>query len=194
MNLLAHAYLSGENTELLVGNLIGDFVKGKRYEHYSGDLKRGILLHRQIDNYTDAHPLVLESKKRLSQKYRHYSGVIVDLFYDYFLASQWDKFHQKGLKDFSLSVYQSIATLKDNIPSRAKEMFKYMERGDWLYSYQYTEGIDRALTGLSSRTKFESKMDEAVEELIKYEQEFKEEFNEFFPQIKKFTSDWLLNN
>ncbi|UII27093.1 ACP phosphodiesterase [Fulvivirga maritima] len=194
MNLLAHAYLSGDNTQILVGNLIGDFVKGKRYEQYEGDLQKGILLHRQIDEYTDTHPIVIQSKRRLSEKYRHYSGVIVDLFYDYFLASQWQKHHHTSLEQFSAQVYESLKTLSEHIPKKANEMFGYMERGNWLLNYREVKGIDSALTGLSHRTKFLSKMEQAADDLVASKEEFKEEFDEFFPQIKAFTEEWMRHN
>ena len=84
MNFLAHIYLSGEDTPLMIGNFIGDFVKGNEYKNFPADIQNGVLLHREIDSYTDSHEIVLESKKRLREKYRHYSGVITDIFYDHY--------------------------------------------------------------------------------------------------------------
>jgi len=95
MNFLAHAYLSGTDPKILIGNLIGDFVKGKQMDAYSEQLKNGIQLHREIDHYTDHHNVTLKSKKRLRSQFRHYSGVIVDMFYDHFLAFHWNKYPQK---------------------------------------------------------------------------------------------------
>jgi acyl carrier protein phosphodiesterase len=187
MNFLAHLYLSGDNPKLMVGNFIGDFVKGKsalaNFEH---EVIRGIELHRGIDAFTDKHPIVSESKNRLREKYRHYSGVIVDVFYDHFLAKNWNDYHRLPLLDFSLQAYKTIDGFNSILPDGVKQMLPYMKRGNWLLNYGYVEGIHRALTGMASRTTFVSKMEQASTELVTHYKDFEKEFQEFFPQLNAF--------
>src|SRR5688572_21249002 len=185
MNFLAHLYLSGDNPKLMVGNFIGDFVKGRRWlDQYEAEIVNGIHLHRAIDEFTDSHPIVTKSKNRLRPTYRHYSGVIVDVFYDHFLARYWNNYHVQPLADFANHAYQTIQVFDSVIPESVRHMLPYMIKGNWLVNYAETEGIQRALTGMSRRTPYVSKMDEAVNDLRKYYDEFKEEFEQFFPELK----------
>jgi acyl carrier protein phosphodiesterase len=193
MNFLAHIYLSGENTKLLMGNFIADFVKGKNaLELFDPDVQKGIYLHRTIDAFTDTHAVVHESKARLRPKYRHYAGVIVDVFYDHFLARNWNNYHHEPLADFSTRTYQIIQRHQSILPERVKAFFPYMVRGNWLLNYSQVEGIARALTGMSRRTPYESKMDEAVNELVQYYNQFNAEFELFFPDLKDHVKNFTL--
>ena len=186
MNFLAHAHLSGDNEKLLIGNFIADFVKGKAaLGRYEGEIRRGIMLHRAIDAFTDTHPTVALSKNRLRQKYRHYSGVIVDVFYDHFLAKNWHLFHDESLENFADKVYAIVDNHIDIVPARVQDFFPYMKRGNWLLSYRQPEGIGRALTGMSRRTPYDSKMDESLNDLIRYYDEFEDEFKKFFPLLQQ---------
>jgi acyl carrier protein phosphodiesterase len=186
MNFLAHAYLSGDSEKLLLGNFIADFVKGKNaLALFEGDVKNGIYLHRAIDAFTDTHPVVTQSKDRLRPKYRHYAGVIVDMFYDHFLALEWNHWHEQPLNVFSKNTYEIISSYQDILPEKVKAFFPYMVRGNWLASYARVEGIGRALTGMSRRTPYESRMDESVDELIRFREDFHQEFRQFFPELKR---------
>lgn len=186
MNFLAHAHLSGNNEKILIGNFIADFVKGKAaLNRYDGEIRSGIMLHRAIDAFTDTHPTVALSKDRLREKYRHYSGVIVDVFYDHFLAKNWPILHHEPLEEFARKVYAIIDDHIDIVPDKVQDFFPYMKRGNWLLSYRQVEGIGRALTGMSRRTPYESKMDESVNDLIKYYDEFEGEFKQFFPLLQE---------
>ncbi|XOV91476.1 MAG: ACP phosphodiesterase [Bacteroidota bacterium] len=191
MNFLAHIYLSGKNDEIIIGNFIGDFVKGNQFESFEDSIRQGIQLHREIDQYTDNHPVVLESKKRLWEKYHHYSPVIVDVYYDHFLSKYWSNYHQTPLKDFTGETYQMLEQNLTKIPERAKRMLTYMKQGDWLYNYQYIEGIRQALTGMSRRTSFKSRLELAHGDLEKNYESFKEEFELFFPQLIQHSKDFL---
>ncbi len=194
MNFLAHIYLSGNNKETTIGNFIGDFVKGKQTENYTDPIKNGILLHRHIDQFTDSHPVVLESKKRLRPTYRHYSPVITDVFYDHFLAVNWNSFSNEDLEEFTLDFYSFANQYKDIFPERAQRMFYYMEKDNWLFNYRLKEGIGRALTGMSRRTAYDSKMDQAQEDLEKDYDKYQEEFNEFFPDLISSCKSYLQEN
>ena len=195
MNFLAHLYLSGDDPEIMVGNFIGDFVRGRNlHEQFTPKIALGIELHRQIDEFTDSHLVVLESKKRLRAKYRHYAPVIVDVFYDHFLAVHWPTLHPKSLSDFATYAYLQLENHHPILPERVLQMMPYMIRGNWLVNYEKTEGIHRALTGMSRRTPYESKMDEAVHDLEKYYKEFDDEFSRFFPELKKMSVDFIYSN
>ena len=189
MNFLAHAFLARESEKLLVGNFIGDFVKGNQYEKYHPDIVEGILLHRKIDEFTDNHPVFKRSRKRIRDKYRHYSGVIIDLFYDHFLAKNWDDYANNPLEDFADQVYRTMQNHLDTIPTRAKNMLPSMIKYNWLVNYATLEGIDQSLKGVSRRTNHVSGMENASNELLLNYREFDRDFSEFFPEIMAFTED-----
>ncbi|UII29791.1 ACP phosphodiesterase [Fulvivirga ulvae] len=194
MNFLAHLYLSGNDEEIMVGNFIGDFVKGKAYEVYSINIQRGIMLHRHIDEYTDHHEIVSNSKKRLWNKYRHYAGVIVDMFYDHFLAANWSAFHQTPLADYAQYVYKLMLSHESRLPKGVRYMLPFMIDHNWLLSYANKDGIHNALSGMARRTTFTSRMDEAIADLDNHYDEFESEFQAFFPDLRAFVGEWLKNN
>lgn len=176
----------------MVGNFIGDFVKGSQLRHYSKGIQYGIQLHRSIDSFTDNHPVVLQSKVRLRPKFRHYAPVIVDVFYDHFLAKDWKHFSDVPLKTYTNKFYGMMKSYFNEIPQPVIHMLTFMERDDWLFNYQFVEGIDRALTGMSKRTTFDSKMEEASDALRKDYEEFSEEFHQFFPELKAHVRNFSL--
>ena len=195
MNFLAHAFLSGNDPDILTGNFIADFIKGKQaLQTLPSEIAKGVALHRMIDAFTDEHPVVKESKNRLRPKYRHYAAVIVDVFYDHFLARDWTTYHYQPLETFASRVYQTIETNQGVLPEGMRQMFPYMVRGDWLVGYSKVEGISRSLTGMSRRTTFDSKMDEATFDLIKHEKLFQYEFETFFPDLRDMCKTWLAAN
>jgi acyl carrier protein phosphodiesterase len=192
MNFLAHLYLSGDNPKVMAGNFMGDFVKGRALlEKLEPELVRGVELHRAIDHFTDHHPVVSQSKNRLRPVYRHYAGVIVDVFYDHYLARQWQNYHDTSLEDFAAHVYKTMQDLQHLLPEGLQQMLPYMIRGNWLVGYFHVEGIQRTLTGMSRRTTHESRMDEAVNDLRKYYKEFEQEFEEFFPDLQRHVQPFL---
>ncbi len=191
MNFLAHLYLSGTSEKIMVGNFIGDFVKGRNtLKTFDPEIARGIELHRAIDLYTDTHPIVAVSKQRLRPRYRHYAGVIVDVFYDHFLARNWSTYHPDALPDFAQRAYQVIKTYSPVLPDRVRYMLPYMVRDNWLVSYARKEGIGQALSGMARRTRFDSKLDEATAELYAYDEAFASEFAQFFPDLRKHCAPW----
>jgi acyl carrier protein phosphodiesterase len=186
MNFLAHLYLSGKDTNLMVGNFIGDFVKGRSaLEKFDQAIIKGIELHRAIDEFTDTHAVVTQSKNRLRPKYRHYSGVIVDVFYDHYLAKDWNTYSKEALSEFAQRSYNIIQQYDAILPLEVKRMLPYMISGNWLVNYSKTEGIHRALSGMASRTPYESKMNEAAKDLVLYYADFQKEFDIFFPELIK---------
>ncbi len=188
MNFLAHLYLSGASEPMAIGNFIGDFVKGNQFNRYPEEIKNGILFHREIDAFTDSHHEIREGRKRLWDSYRHYSGVIMDLFCDHFLAQQWPAYHAVPLELYAEQMYSLMDRNKNFLPAQAKNMLPYMREGNWLVSYRDIEGINRALTGLSRRTSFRSGMENAAKDLAADYKFFNEVFNSFFPDMIDFTS------
>lgn len=184
MNFLAHIYLSGNDTPLMIGNFIGDFVKGNNYKNFPMEIQNGILLHREIDSFTDSHEVVLESKKRLREKYRHYSGVITDIFYDHFLANNWSNYHHHELESFTHQFYDTMDVNRPHLPDNVNYMLYHMKRDNWLYHYSTLEGIGKALYGISRRTKFDSKMDESIKDLERDYEFYQDEFDRFFPDLE----------
>jgi len=168
----------------MVGNFIGDFVKGRNLMEQFGDgIAKGIALHREIDAFTDRHPVVLQSKTRLRPKYRHYAPVIVDVFYDHFLSRYWDHYHPQPLPDFAREAYLFLESQSDVLPEGVRHLLPHMKRGNWLLNYGNLQGIQRALSGLASRTRHESHMEESVQDLEESYDAFKTEFETFFPDL-----------
>ncbi|MEW4925610.1 acyl carrier protein phosphodiesterase [Algibacter sp. 2305UL17-15] len=196
MNYLAHIYLSGDNDLVTIGNFIADGVKGKSYKTYDKDVQIGILLHRHIDTFTDAHKTVRLSTKRLHSKYSHYSGVIVDILYDHFLAKNWSNYCDIPLNEYVDNFYNSLEDNFEILPARIQKMMPYMMADNWLLNYASIEGIRRVLEGMNRRTKNISGMNKAVNELEEFYAEFEGEFTAFFDELILFSKEKLkeLNN
>ena len=191
MNFLAHIYLSGENDLITIGNFIADGIKGKDYKKYPRDVQTGILLHREIDTYTDTHDTVRQSTRRLHDKYGHYSGVIVDILYDHFLAKNWIKYSSIPLDLYVQLFYDSLETHYDLLPIKIKQMIPFMVTNNWLLSYASVDGISRVLDGMNRRTKNRSGMNQAINELEAFYRQFENEFSEFFNELIIFSNKKL---
>ena len=191
MNFLAHIYLSGESDELKIGNFIGDFVKASDMENYSKTINQGIEMHWAIDEFTDQHLIVQKSKDRLRPKYGHYAGVIVDIYYDHYLARNWKNYHSQDLRIYVNNQYRMLESHISILPKKVVHMLPFMIQHDWLYNYQYFDGIERVMHGMANRSSFNSKMDESVLELKKYHREFEKEFEEFFVELQAFCEAFL---
>ncbi|MEP3836028.1 MAG: acyl carrier protein phosphodiesterase [Algibacter sp.] len=183
MNYLAHIYLSGDNDLITIGNFIADGIKGKQYKTYPKEIQIGILLHRHIDSYTDAHKTFRLSTKRLHEKYGHYSGVIVDILYDHFLAKNWNTYSDIPLDTYVESFYDALEENFDILPLRIQKMMPYLLADNWLLSYASIEGISKVLDGMNRRTKNRASMNEAVVELEAFYTEFETEFSDFFEEL-----------
>ena len=193
MNFLAHLYLSGENQEIMVGNFIADHVKGNAINNFSNKIQEGIRFHRAIDHFTDSHPLIGEAVVRLRPGYRKYSGVVMDMYCDHFLAANWPAWSDTELTTFTAGCYGVLMAHVDLLPERTRYMLHYMIKDDWLSAYAREEGISRALNGMSRRTTFTSNLDKAVETLKVDHAFYQDIFNRFFPQLILFSKDYLEN-
>ena len=195
MNFLAHIYLSGSNPKIMVGNFIGDFVKGRNLmEQFEPDIAKGVELHRAIDDFTDHHAVVHQSKVKLRPKYRHFAPVIIDIFYDHFLARYWSDFSTVTLDQFTQDSYDKIRQQWDILPGGVKRMLPHMIKDNWLLHYAEIDGIARVLNGMTRRSRFDSKMDESVHELREFYNEFKAEFLLFFPELRAHASQFIGKN
>jgi acyl carrier protein phosphodiesterase len=184
MNFLAHLYLSGDNDLLKIGNFMADGIHGKNFETFPMDIQKGIILHREIDTFTDAHPIFRQSTKRLHANYHHYSGIIVDIFYDHFLAKNWSRYSEEPLADFTERFYQSLREHYDFLTEKTQKMLPYMIDQNWLMSYQTIEGIENVLVKMDNRMKRNANMRFSVTELSLFYSEFEQEFTAFFKEIR----------
>jgi acyl carrier protein phosphodiesterase len=191
MNFLAHLYLSGNRPEVLVGNFIADSVTSQMRPDFSSGIQKGVLLHQAIDAYTDRHPLVEQSKARLRPRYHKYSGVIVDIFYDHFLASQWSDYSSVSLRDYADNIYLILNRNLHLFPERPKKFYSYMQKKDALFLYSGIPGIQMVMQGMSQRSRFASGMETCTEELVAHYAAFNTEFREFFPQLMQMSESFL---
>lgn len=183
MNFLAHLYLSGDNDLMKIGNFMADGIHGKNFDTFPMEIQKGIILHRSIDTFTDAHPIFRQSTKRLHANYHHYSGIIVDIFYDHFLAKNWSNYSDEKLEDFAERFYQSLRDNHDSLTLKTQKMMPYMINHDWLSSYQNIESIESVLVKMDNRMKRDSNMRLSVAELRTYYTEFETEFTAFFKEL-----------
>jgi len=186
MNYLAHLYLSGSNPNLIIGNFIADSVKGKQIENFSEEIIKGIKLHRQIDMFTDSHPVLERGKEALRPKFRKYAGVVMDVFGDHFLAKNWHDYSKTDLREYSEHMYSFLHKHKELFPEKARYTLHYMSMQDWLTNYRHIEGVKRALSGLSRRTTFASGMENAHKELERHYLFYQTIFHEFLPDLIRF--------
>lgn len=187
MNFLAHLFLSFDDEDVAIGNFVADSVKGEGLPQHSARIKTGIALHREIDYFTDHHPVVAQSKAKLWDKYRHYSAVLVDIFYDHYLSRTWSEWHEEDVAHFAQRHYEMFNNRHSELPEQVQHMLPYMIEYDWLTNYQYLEGMQRVLNGMSRRASFQSKMEEAVQDLRTFDSEFEAEFRVFFPELILFS-------
>lgn len=192
MNFLAHIYLSNSNELLTIGNFAADGVRGRNYKHFPEAMQAGIKLHREIDTFTDAHQIVRQSTKRLHKNYGHYSGVIVDIFYDHFLAKNWSKYSDIPLAEYIDTFYKSLIKNKAHLPERFKVLTPLMIKNNWLLSYATIDGIQLVLDGMNKRTNGLSKMNEATKELKTHYTAFENDFTAFFNELIEFSNNQLL--
>ena len=186
MNFLAHIYLSGDDTEIKIGNFIADSVKGKQFIHYPKGIQKGIILHRAIDTFTDTHPTVRKSVRRLFPVYSHYSTVIIDILYDHFLAANWSDYSTTPLDVYVADFYTLLKENIDILPLPIRQFLPIMINQNWLLKYSTVQGIGEILTQMNHRTGNKSRMNLAVKELEIYYSQFGEEFKSFFEDMENF--------
>jgi acyl carrier protein phosphodiesterase len=192
VNYLAHAYLSFGNPDILLGNMISDFVKGKKKFDYPARIQAGIMLHRKIDAYTDEHPATRQAKELLKTAAGAYAGSFVDIIYDHFLALDGYEFEEGYLAEFTRKTYQQIEMQEKWIPEKFVSFFFYMRTQDWLFNYQFTEGIHRSFEGLCRRAKYIDDAEPVFEAFLRNYEGLKNAYELFFPHLKTYAYHELL--
>jgi acyl carrier protein phosphodiesterase len=191
MNYLAHAYLSFNRPGILVGNMISDYVKGKKKYNYPGQIQQGIAVHREIDRFTDAHPATKEAKEIFRPAYRLYAGSLMDVIYDHFLALDENEFTDDSLKAFTNRTYAMLDQFTDHFPEQFSRMYPYMRSQDWLYNYRYRLGIEKSLAGVVRRAKYLEESDTAYILFNEHYDRLKNLYQLFFPELKSMTVNFL---
>jgi acyl carrier protein phosphodiesterase len=189
MNFLAHVYLSGDNDEIKVGNFIADWIKGSDFKKYSPGIQKGILLHRSIDSFTDNHPTCRKSKSRLAVNYGKYAGIIIDIFYDHFLANMWDSFSKVPLPQYAQNLYLLLGEKAHVFPADIREFIPAFSRRRWLESYATIEGIEKVLAGMSRQTSLPNQTTAAIQILRDSYADFTTEFLDYFPQLVAYVEE-----
>lgn len=183
MNFLAHFHLSGQHELLSIGNFIGDFIKGIKVNELHPEIQKGIELHRFIDEYTDAHPVVKEVNQLLYADYSKFAPVVSDVFFDYFLAINFNKFSDQKLKPYTQEVYARIDKYHQYLTPRAAGFYAYVLQKDIFYNYGNKWGMQHVFNGLSHRTRFKSNLSNAVATLSEKEHELNQMFLSFYPDL-----------
>ncbi len=192
MNYLAHAYLSGTDGDFLIGNFIADHVKGSAIHRFPEKVRQGILLHRMIDSFTDSHPVVEECKAALRPRFRKYAPVITDIYFDHFLARDWERYHHEELPVYARGCYTHLRLNEQLLPERTVFMLGYMEKQDWLTGYATTQGIGMALKGMARRARFESGMEHAQGFLEENYKLFDSGFERYFPDLQRHVESQII--
>lgn len=194
MNWLAHVLLSEPDIEFRLGNLLADLVKGKDRQGMSSAFLRGTQCHQAIDLFTDYHPVVDRSKSRISDEYGRFAGILVDVFYDHFLACHWDRYSPVPLEVFTTRLYSDIRANPIKLPEEARRSVERMIADDRLGSYRLFEGIEASLhrisTRLTERLGRPFALERAVKELTANRDDFARDFEEFFPELQSHVTKW----
>lgn len=193
MNFLAHIYLSQDNDFIKIGNFMADTIRGSKYDYLPQEVQKGIILHRAIDTFTDAHPIFRKSTKRLHENYHHYSGVIIDVFYDHFLAKNWVIYSDQPLAEYTSHFYEIMQANYAILTPKTQQLLPYMIAQNWLVSYATIEGIEIILSQMERRIKNDSKLSLSVNELKLYYHEFEEEFTSFFAALRNYSDQKLIS-
>lgn len=191
MNYLAHLYLSGHDSGVLVGNFIGDYVKGRQFMRYSGSTQTGILLHRHIDTFTDAHPVFRESSALFKDGYKRYAGVVADIIYDHLLAVNWANYSDTDLKSFVSHSHRVLMRNYFGLPGQVKQFLPFLIKSRRLENYQYLTGIEKTLNIMSSHSSLPDKTFFAMSQLQKHHDELQQQFAAFMPEIMVSAKSFL---
>lgn len=197
MNYLAHLYLAEDSDESILGNLLGDFVKGRLGDQYSPGIIKGIKTHRKVDAYTDKHPKFLECKLLLHPQRRRFAGIIVDLGFDHFLAKNWSQYSKIELSEFTSRVYDILLKHEKDLPEKLRQRIPYMIGDDWLGSYKNIDTIELALNAISRRlgNRFERAriIKGGIDDIKANYDELEHNFSEFFPELIAFVKEYRTN-
>lgn len=194
MNFLAHLFLSEDSPEARIGNLMGDFVKSNALGPFPLPMQRGVILHQKIDTFTDTHPVFLRSRQRISLERRRYASILIDIFYDHFLAVYWSQYASLPLPEFAQSIYAALRVYDDILPNSLRYTAAAMMRNDWLMSYRDLSGIQQALARVSRQLRRPNDLALAVSELEGHYQPLEDDFRAFFPDLIAYVNVQIAQN
>ena len=190
MNFLAHALLAGDAPALVVGGVVGDWIKGPLPGRLPADLARGVALHRAIDSHAEAHPAFRQSRARMSAARRRYAGVLVDIFYDHLLAADWAALHHQPFADYRHGAYRQIAARSAELPDHSRVPLKMMAEQDWFLSYARVEGIADVLARMSRRARRPNPLAGGEAEFLADAEGFRADFHAWLVDARVFAQEW----
>lgn len=191
MNFLAHAHLSGNNRDVLLGNFIADAIKGKNFKHFENEVQKGILLHRKIDVFTDTHPVFKRTLERVRGKFGKFGGVVVDIYYDHYLAANWEQYSATSLTKYANEVYGILRDSYSILPERTQRLLPFLVTQNWLVNYATLGGLNLVFQGMDRRTGYRSRMSNATKVLSEIYPEVAADFHEFYPLVSAFAENEL---
>lgn len=183
VNYLAHIYLSGDSEQTILGNFIGDFVKGNRHQHYPDQVAFGIILHRHIDSFTDQHEATKECIRMLRPGYGKFAGIVADIFFDHFLAHNWKDYSPYTLRHFARNAHAIFLSNFGLLPMRVKQILPFLIHHKRLESYAKRENLHQVLDIMSKRTSLPSNAEWALQTLNDEYSQFEALFKSFFPEL-----------
>jgi acyl carrier protein phosphodiesterase len=192
MNYLAHLFLADDSDEFLIGSFLGDFVKGAVDDRYSEEITRGIIFHRKIDTYADAHERTVASRNLFKPERRRFAGIIVDICYDHFLAKHWPNYSDIKLSAFISYVYETLQTYYEILPERLKYILPRMIKQNWLESYQTIDGVEITLNRISKRITKENSLKGSIEEIRLNYNALEKNFLDFLPDLVVYAKSYRL--
>lgn len=191
MNYLAHIYLSGDNEQIKIGNFIGDFVKGDPIHQFNDDVAFGVYLHRKIDRFTDTHHIVRKCRSLFFDEFSHYSGVITDVLFDYFLAKNWSDYSNVPLAEFVENFYTILNDYMEYLPKAVQRIYPHMVNGNWLVNYQRIEGIEQILFQMNKRTSHQPGLQNSIKTLRKNHDILEHYFITFFESLENHVKELI---
>jgi acyl carrier protein phosphodiesterase len=189
MNYLMHLFLSGDTPETLVGNMMGDFVKGRLDERYPPGIRHGIELHRRIDSFAAGNPCFIRSKRLIDRSFGHYRGVLVDVFYDHFLARHWEEYRGTPYRDYIGECSALLVAHEEVLPESLRILLPRIFSADWLLSYPHMEGVASVLERMSKRVNRPNPLADGIGELSLHYGQLREDFRQFLPEISDYVKE-----
>jgi acyl carrier protein phosphodiesterase len=194
MNWLAHLHLSEPTVEFRLGNVIADFVKGEARQQLPPQVKRGTECHLMIDAFTDAHPIFLQSRQRISRASRKFASILIDIFYDHYLSANWGSYSAQPLDAFVTEVYASFISYTQHDTTQTKDFVQHLVAGDWLREYVTVDGVERTLARVSRRLRRPGLLVPMLDELKANYADLHNDFCLFYPDLQRATQTWRAEN
>jgi acyl carrier protein phosphodiesterase len=194
MNYLAHLYLSGDNPGIMVGNFIGDYVKGSNHNKYIQDIQKGIILHRKIDSFTDSHPLVKINAKIFRPLYQRYALVVIDIVMDHILAKNWERYSEVGLNTYVNKTHQILMKRYFTLPPRVKQFLPFLIKSRRLENYQHIEGINKTLNIMAAHSSLPNHSIEAIRIIEAHYPFLEKNFFLFFDEVRLMSAAFIADS